>query len=214
MRIDVATAVQRFDCTENAVRKLHQRGVVEGRYEHVLTTYGKSQRMRKVLTFDEQELADVLAGSRAGFARGGPASVRLEDQWLAMDPGERKKLEKRLDVTAAAKVHGCSEAKIRQYFRHGKLKGSKTPYRTNEGFLSVKLTFSKEDLDACFLTSRIIVRRHEAHVASIRASAKPFSERQKKAIAEVFIEHLQEKHSIKALYDNPESSEDSDRIAS
>ncbi|MDO4254390.1 MAG: hypothetical protein Q4C81_04470 [Kocuria sp.] len=195
MRLDVMTAAAKYGCSDAAIRRLFKSGGIEGRYE---TVEVKSGPPRRKLTFDEADLAKAFAGPLLHLAKHGSESLRLESEVAAMSPEERKRLEERLDVPAAAEECGVSEAKIRQHFGHGRLRGEKTPFRDRSGRMSLKLTFTREDLWDCFKRDVEAHARHEAHVAAIRAAAKPFSEEQKKAIAGVFIDHLREKRELES----------------
>jgi hypothetical protein len=204
MRLDVMTAAAKYGCSDAALRRLFKSGGIEGRYEDVV---GDSGRARRKLTFDVVDLAAAFTGPLAHLARRGVESSHLEKLVASMSDEERARLDARLDVTQAAETYACSEARIRQSYRRGLLRGEQTPFRDRDGRMSMKLTFEKADLDACFAKDATARERHEAHVATIRAAATPFSEEQKKAIAGVFLDHLREKREdgTTAILDDEET---------
>jgi hypothetical protein len=180
MRIDVMTAADKYGCNHGTLRNLFKRGGIEGKYE---SSRGRNGKVQRRLTFDEADLEAAFAGPLSHIAkRAGKVTAEAIN-------------ETRLDIQQAVELYNCSESRIRQSFRRGVLRGEYMMFRGRDGRLVRKLTFDKKDLDECFESEVTARRRHEEHVAKIRATAMPLTDEQKSAIASVFIEHLQEKYA-------------------
>lgn len=202
MRLDVMTAADKYGCNHETIRRLFKRGGIEGRYE---TAPGRNGAVQRRLTFDEADLEAAFAGPLVHLRERASGSRASSKAVAKLSPSERKHLEARFDVHEAARRHSCSEARIRQSFKTGALSGEYTMAPGRDGRLVRKLTFDKDDLDACFGRELSAQDRHDAHVAKIRATAVPFTDSQKKAIGSVFIDHLREKRAAElAAAENPE----------
>lgn len=193
MRLDVMTAADKYGCNHETIRRLFKRGGIEGRYE---TSPGRNGSVQRRLTFDEADLEAAFAGPLAHIRERSSGDRATAEAVAQLSPVERKRLEARLDVHQAAQRHSCSEARIRQSFKTGALRGEYTMAPGRDGRPVRKLTFEEADLDACFGRELSAQARHEAHVAKIRATAVPFTDEQKKAISSVFIDHLREKRAV------------------
>lgn len=203
MRMDVMTAADKYGCNHETIRRLFKRGGIEGKYESYPGRNGVVQRR---LTFDEADLEAAFAGPLAHIAdrTSGPLATARAVADLSAE--EQERLEARLDVRQAADRYNCSEARIRQCFKRGSLRGEYTMSPGRDGRPVRKLTFDEDDLDECFEAEVTARARHQEHVARIRATARPFTDEQKSAIASVFIDHLREKRAAE-LGDDEEPSE-------
>ncbi|MDO5865092.1 MULTISPECIES: hypothetical protein [Paenarthrobacter] len=179
MRLDVMTAADKYGCNHETLRRLFKQGGIEGRYE---TYPGRNGSVQKRLTFDEADLEAAFAGPLAHIRDRANHTVDIGDAG-------------RLDVREAAQRQNCSEARIRQSFKRGDLRGEYAMTPGRGGRLVRKLTFDEAALDECFGREMTAQARHEAHVAKIRATAVPLTDEQKSAIASVFIDHLREKRA-------------------
>lgn len=201
MRLDVIAAADKYGCNHETLRRLFKQGGIEGRYE---TSPGRNGSVQKRLTFEEADLEAAFAGPLAHIRDRVNHSIDSSD-------GTREPIEGRLDVREAAQRQNCSEARIRQYFKRGYLRGEYTMFPGRDGRPVRKLTFDETALDECFGREMTAQARHEAHVAKIRATAVPFTDEQKSAIASVFIDHLREKRAAERAeaYDMVDAADES-----
>lgn len=195
MRIDVMTAADKYGCNHGTLRRLFKLGRIEGEYE---SSPGRNGKVQRRLTFEEADLEAAFAGPLAHIAK---RAITMKSETID---------ENRLDVRQAAELYKCSESRIRLCYRRGELRGEYMRFPGLDGRLVKKLTFDKKDLDECFESEVTALRRHEAHVAKIRATAQPLTDEQKNAIASVFIEHLQEKHAAELDMDEDQLELDED----
>lgn len=194
MRVDVMTAADKYGCNHETIRRLFKRGGIE----EVRVVPGRNGVVQRRLTFDEADLEAAFAGPLAHIVERASGSMGTAQAVAKLSAEEYERLEARLDVREAAERHNCSEARIRQHFKRGWLRGEYTMAPGRDGRLVRKLTFDTDDLDECFAVEMTAQARHEEHVAKIRATAAPFTDDQKSAIASVFIDHLREKRAAEA----------------
>jgi hypothetical protein len=99
-----------------------------------------------------------------------------EDEWI--------------DIAAAAERHHRTTETIKTRIRRGNLRTRQEKVVGPTGRQVIKTWVRVSDLNDSFGWTV-----HEEHVRRIRAAAPPLSDRQKRAIAKVFLEHLQEREA-------------------
>lgn len=111
--------------------------------------------------------------------------------WVLRDPGGTLMPEDEwLDVVAAAERHDCSTQTIWRRIRQGVLPPRSEKTAGRDGRPVIKSLIRVSDLNDAFGRTA-----QEEHVRRIRATAPPLSDAQKRAIAKVFLEHLQEREA-------------------